>query len=44
MEVHVIALLFMPFFMQDACMAVYTKEKIAKSRTPALELLIKVSV
>uniref|UniRef100_A0A3Q3GYS0 DNA-dependent protein kinase catalytic subunit n=1 Tax=Labrus bergylta TaxID=56723 RepID=A0A3Q3GYS0_9LABR len=27
--------------MQDTCMAVYTKEKVAKCRTPVLELLIK---
>lgn len=27
---------------KDMCMAVYTKEKAAKSRTPVLELLIKV--
>ncbi|XP_070783882.1 DNA-dependent protein kinase catalytic subunit [Enoplosus armatus] len=27
---------------RDTCMAVYTKEKIAKCRTPVLELLIKV--
>uniref|UniRef100_A0A673C7H7 DNA-dependent protein kinase catalytic subunit n=1 Tax=Sphaeramia orbicularis TaxID=375764 RepID=A0A673C7H7_9TELE len=30
------------FFVQDTCMAVYTKDKVAKCRTPALELLIKV--
>lgn len=32
------------FFMQDTCMAVYTKDKVAKCRTPVLDLLIKVGV
>lgn len=31
-----------PLFLQDVCMAVYTKEKIAKSKSAALELLVKV--
>lgn len=30
-------------FLQDVCMVVYTKDKLAKCRTPLLELLIKVN-
>lgn len=30
------------YFMQDTCMTVYTKEKMAKCRTAVIELLVKV--
>lgn len=34
--------LFIALFVQNTCMVVYTKEKLAKCRAPVLDLLIKV--